>query len=405
MVALDANLVSARGAPASHLMLVRSEDVVNCDRVHVCDSKPTCHGLEIHVPIRCTLGAASAAQLHFGFLVLAVRRDCPAPMWRNSRSCWPCRRERCAVPLPFSAMEVMGSWPHLADRREHCRVMREAFVYVPDALSQPDSCHVRRGIRSGPSVAGPIVPPMRTPSYDDGDRLQADMVMALRTQLPRADSDANIDRARTWTVSDADHGRDQRPLRSRLREFPIAGRPSAHDEDDFDGAEPHSGHELVVHSGHHESHSRLQLIVFPSWPQSVLDNHLLFSQRGFVDGDTRRTGSRQSTRNDSLPSNAAASDDLIRKRPMSQRVTLARVALPSSCAIMWILCHDRCKVGCHASRSSRGQPAFRIGARLVASSTAIMSMHLRQHMQGRMPHITFISRPARIPRSSRPQAV
>ena len=140
------------------------------------------------------------------------------------------------MPLPFSAMEVMGSWPHLADRQEHCRVMREAFVYVPDALSQPDSCHVRRGIRSGPSVAGPIAPPMRTPSHDEGDPLQADMVMALRTQLPRADSDANIDRARTWTVSDADHGRDQRPLRSRLREFPIAGRQSAHDEDDYDGA-------------------------------------------------------------------------------------------------------------------------------------------------------------------------
>jgi hypothetical protein len=165
------------------------------------------------------------------------------------------------------------------------------------------------------------------------------------------------------------------------------------------------GTNLFCTVGHHESHSRLQLIVFPSWPQSVLDNHLLFSQRGFVDGVTARTGSRQSTRNDSLPSNAAVSDDLLRKRPKSQRMTLARVALPSSCAIMSILCHDRCKVGCHASRSSRGQPAFRIGARLVASSTAIMSMHLRQHMQGRMPHITFISRPARIPRSSRPQAV
>ena len=91
------------------------------------------------------------------------------------------------------------------------------------------------------------------------------------------------------------------------------------------------------------------------------------SQRGFVDCVPARTGSRQSRKNYSQPSSAGVSDDLLRKRPKSQRRTLESVALPSCCAIM--------------------------------------SMHLRRQRQGRMPHFTFISRPARIPPSSLRQAV
>ncbi len=134
-----------------------------------------------------------------------------------------------------SAMKVMGSWPHLADQQEHCRVTRDA--HAPDASTQPDSCHVRRGIRSGPSVAGPITIRMRTLSHDDGDPVQADMVMQLRTQLPRADSDANIDQARTWTVSGASTtDRINHFSEDVLANSVVSGRQSSHDDDDYDGA-------------------------------------------------------------------------------------------------------------------------------------------------------------------------
>jgi hypothetical protein len=128
-----------------------------------------------------------------------------------------------------------------------------------------------------------------------------------------------------------------------------------------------AGHELLCTVGRHESHSRLQLLVVASQVQPVLDNHLLFSLRGFVDGVPALTGSRQSKKNDTLPSSAPVSDELLRKRPKSKRRTPERVALPSS--------------------------------------YAITSMHSRRQLQGRMPHITFISRPARIPQSSQPQAM
>jgi hypothetical protein len=63
------------------------------------------------------------------------------------------------------------------------------------------------------------------------------MVMALRTQLPRADSDANIDRARTWTVSDASTTDGINPLsEDALENSLVGGRQSAHDDDDYDGA-------------------------------------------------------------------------------------------------------------------------------------------------------------------------
>ncbi len=126
-----------------------------------------------------------------------------------------------------------------------------------------------------------------------------------------------------------------------------------------------AGHELLCTVGRHESHARLQPLVVVSQDRPVLDNHLLFSPRGFVDGVPALTGSRQSKKNDSLPSSAPVSDELLRKRPKSKRRTPGRVALPSS--------------------------------------YAIASMHSRRQLQGRKPHIMFIARPARIPRSSQPQ--
>jgi hypothetical protein len=120
-----------------------------------------------------------------------------------------------------------------------------------------------------------------------------------------------------------------------------------------------AGHELLCTVGRHESHARLQPLVVVSQDRPVLDNHLLFSPRGFVDGVPALTGSRQSKKNDSLPSSAPVSDELLRKRPKSKRRTPGRVALPSSYAIAVMHFDDSCKVGSYTSCSSRGQHAFR----------------------------------------------
>ncbi len=142
------------------------------------------------------------------------------------------------------AMDLMESWPDVAVQQvpefafEYCRVMREAFVYVPDALSQPDSYHVWRGIHLGPSVAGPIAPAMMTAPRDDADPLQADMVMQLPTQLSRAVSDANIDHSWTWMVLGAS---TTDPINHISEDVSanslVSGRQPAHDDDDYDGAD------------------------------------------------------------------------------------------------------------------------------------------------------------------------
>jgi hypothetical protein len=63
------------------------------------------------------------------------------------------------------------------------------------------------------------------------------MVMQLRTQLPRADSDANIDQARTWTVSGASTtDRINHFSEDVLANSVVSGRQSSHDDDDYDGA-------------------------------------------------------------------------------------------------------------------------------------------------------------------------
>ncbi len=139
---------------------------------------------------------------------------------------------------------------------------------------------------------------------------------------------------------------------------------------------------ISLHGGASRIHSRLQLIVVASWPRSVVDNDVVFYQRGFVDFVPARTGTRQSRKRDSPPSSEAASDDLLRKKPKSQRRTSECVA----CLLLAQRCRcifdDRCKVECHASRSFRGQHALRgagCSKRCSRSRMPCVSLHDEHH--------------------------
>jgi hypothetical protein len=141
-------------------------------------------------------------------------------------------------------MDLMESWPDVAVQQvpdfaiEYCRVMREAFQYVPDALSQPDSYHVWRGIHLGYAVAGPIAPPVMTAPRDDGDPAYADLVIQLPAQLPRALSDANIHHLWRWMALGASTADPINQIYEddSANSF-VSGRQPAHDDDDYDGAD------------------------------------------------------------------------------------------------------------------------------------------------------------------------
>ncbi len=138
------------------------------------------------------------------------------------------------------ATVLMESWPDVAAdfASEYCRVMREAFQYLPDALNQPDSYHVWRGIHLGYAVAGPIAPPVMTAPRDDEYPAYEDLVLQLPVQLPDALSDANSYHLWRWmALGAATEGPINQIYEDDIANSFVTGRPPAHDDDDYDGAD------------------------------------------------------------------------------------------------------------------------------------------------------------------------